>query len=146
MHLMGRDENWEDGMSDWLGQVWVVPDDNATLRSTECFARGTGHHRRAFAQWILELTTRNQANLMCAVKENLAAHSATISLISCNGNGNKVIDAPSATSFGRTSGAILRNTSRSTISSSGSIGTSTIFNPRTPAGPSMRLLECPPNG
>ena len=79
-------------------------------------------------------------------KYSFPPHSASASLISSRGNGNSVIDVPSATSFGRASAAVLRNKSRSTVNSCGSIGTSTIFRPRTPAGPSGRLLEWPPNG
>src|SRR5574338_601584 len=71
-------------------------------------------------------------------------HSATMAAISSMGKGKSVIEAPSVTSLGRTARATVAKRSRSTVSSTGSNGTSTICSPRTPAGPSGRLLECPP--
>ena len=74
------------------------------------------------------------------------AYPAMISAISRTGYGNRVIDMPSVTTLGMTVGASARKASRSTVSSVGSKGTSTMVSPRMPAGPSTRLLECPPNG
>src|SRR4030095_10797963 len=69
---MRRREHWENGMGKRWGQTWVIPHDNAALRSTKGLASRPSHHHSTFAQGVLEMTTGNQANLMRTIKKELA--------------------------------------------------------------------------
>ena len=95
-------------MGERLGERRVVPDDDAALRAAERLARRTGQHGRALAQRILELAAGDQAELVRAVEEDPPAPLRDdLGSSRATGNGNSVIDAPSATSFGRTARATV---------------------------------------
>ena len=71
--LVGGGERGEDGVEQRRRELRVVPDHHARLRAGERLAGAAGHHRGALAQRVLELAAGDQAELVGAVEEDLAA-------------------------------------------------------------------------
>ena len=145
--LVGGGERGEDRVQQRRRELEVVPHHHARLRAGERLARAAGEHRGALAQRVLELAAGDQAELVRAVEEDLPApllRRCPRSRARGAGTGSWSRRARSA------SGALawpparrLRGRPRARSVSN---GTSTMFRPRMPAGPSWRLLEWPPTG
>jgi len=143
---MSGSQDRENGVRERFGQVRVVPNDDATLRAAESLACGTRQYCRALAQRILELAAGNQSRLMCSIEKDLASP--------FRDDLTHRLDRIRKERHGKSEGHQLRTDAPCNLGEQLKIDVQFRLvernvhdlKPRNPAGPSVRLLECPPTG
>ena len=146
--LVGGGERGEDGVQQRRRELEVVPHHHARLRAGERLAGAAGQHRGALAP-AGPGTGRRRSGRAGGRRRRRPCRPtpARCRRSRARGAGRGSCYAPSAISFGlRLPGRAARTRRGRPRARAVSNGTSTMFRPRMPAGPSWRLLECAADG